>query len=470
MTQIIDVSYPCEKYVQGLRRAGVKTVIRYYSRDSAPSAGKRLHPPEAAGLAAAGLRIGIVYEGKHGNDISYFNRDVGVLDGDYARSYAQQTIGQPAGSTIYFGVDTDADPRRGKDEVNKRVIPYFQGIAEAFTNHSGGSDYVVGVYGSGAVCEALLDAGLVRMTWLAQSTGWSGYQKFLASGRWNLLQALDTVIAEVKCDPNTAGAGMDIGDFVLGAPVAATGQPHGLKFVNARSGVRLRAGPGVDFAVLSLLPYATSVKPWGFTDDWTLVDLQGVGASDGYISTGYLDSETIASAGLAAVSTTFPPTPLMRVSPTSFTGLLASSSADAPHIPVLIQNGNSADALAAARATAAGSMSGYPTNGCAAHLSALLRQSGINVPMTLGAGMLATRMANRGWQHINVGNQQPGDIGVCFDKDTSIPGADHIYLVVEALDQDKMLIADNQNKADAPHARSARGLDGRTATDYFLRA
>jgi hypothetical protein len=33
-----------------------------------------------------------------------------------------------------------------------------------------------------------------------------------------------------------------------------------------------------------------------------------------------------------------------------------------------------------------------------------------------------------------------------------------------------MMIADNQNTANAPHARSAHGRDGKTGTDYFLRA
>lgn len=469
MTRIIDVSYPCEKYAPALLKAGVQTVIRYYSRDSAPSAAKRLHPAEANALAAAGLRIGIVYEGKRGNDITYFDSQAGVEDGAYARMYAQHTIGQPAGSTIYFGIDTDADPRKGKDEINQRVIPYFQGIAKAFASDTGGSNYVPGVYGSGAVCEALLAAGLVRMTWLAQSTGWSGYQKFLASGQWNLLQGMDTVIAGVKCDPNIAGNGRDVGDFVLAAPRPVVVQTAGLKYVNARSGLRLRAGPGVDFGVLKLLPYGTALHPLGVSGDWTLVDLQGDSASDGYVSTGFLSDSANPGAALAEFA---------GLGPAEFTfqatqpllGVAGGSSADASHVPLLVQIGRSAEGLAAARSTANASMKGYPTNGCAAHLSALLQQASINVPMTLGAGKLANRIADRGWQRVAVGHQQAGDVGVCFDNDTAKPGADHVYLVIEPLDNDKMLIADNQNPANAPHPRSARGLDGKTGTDYFLRA
>lgn len=466
MVKIIDVSYPCERYAPGLRKAGVETVIRYYSRDSAPGAAKRLHPPEAAALGAAGLRIGVVYEGRRGNDIGYFDHDVGVEDGAYARNYARHIIGQPTGSAIYFGIDADADPR--KDEIRKRVIPYFEGIAKAFDREAGDADYVVGVYGSGAVCQALLDAGLVRMTWLAQSTGWAGYQKFLASGQWNMLQAMDAVIAGVRCDPNTAGQGKDIGDFALAASAPVLTGSSGLKYVNARSGLRLRAGPGVEFDILSLLPQGTAVHPVGVSGGWTAVDLQGDSAVDGYVTTGFLRS-TAAPGALAAISSApaGEEAALSAQRPTTLPS--GSASGDAVLIPVLIANGSTAAGIAAARVEARPAVKGYPKNGCAAHLSALLRQSGIDVPMTVGAGKLATLIERRGWRRIEVGGQRPGDVGVAYDNGDP-PGADHIYLVIEVLDDDQMKVTDNQNREDSPHSRSARGRDGRTGTDYFLRA
>jgi hypothetical protein len=33
-----------------------------------------------------------------------------------------------------------------------------------------------------------------------------------------------------------------------------------------------------------------------------------------------------------------------------------------------------------------------------------------------------------------------------------------------------MMISDNQNAADVPHARTVSGVDGKTPTEYFLRA
>jgi hypothetical protein len=140
------------------------------------------------------------------------------------------------------------------------------------------------------------------------------------------------------------------------------------------------------------------------------------------------------------------------------------------HVPELLQQGSTEAGLEAARTTAKAALPQYPTNGCAAHLSALLQQAGMDVPLTFGAGKLAQRMADRGWTRIEVGSQAAGDIGVCFDNDPTPTGADHIYLVIQALGPDEMSIADNQRTTDAPHTRFASGAGGKTPTEYFLRA
>jgi len=149
---------------------------------------------------------------------------------------------------------------------------------------------------------------------------------------------------------------------------------------------------------------------------------------------------------------------------------------DSIHIPALIANANSTAAIAHAQATAAAALHTvgvvFPHNACAATLSALLQDSGINVPMTFGAGKLAHilggQVGGRNWTHIHLGQQQAGDVGVCFDN-TLPSGADHIYLVasVNPSNPDDMMIADNQ--APTTHRRFASG-HGKTPTDYFLRA
>ena len=118
----------------------------------------------------------------------------------------------------------------------------------------------------------------------------------------------------------------------------------------------------------------------------------------------------------------------------------------------------------------------WPHNGCAANLSTLLRQAGIDVPPTVGAGRLAYllggRIGSRNWEHVPVGSQQPGDVGVTFDE-TPPEGSDHVYLVVECHGDDRMTIADNQSAALHDRRASGRPVPGgkaKTPTDYFLRA
>lgn len=135
-------------------------------------------------------------------------------------------------------------------------------------------------------------------------------------------------------------------------------------------------------------------------------------------------------------------------------------------IDKLISLGLSASGIAQAQKKAKDAWPPFPHNGCAANLSSLLQLAGIDVPMTLGAGKLAHIIKHRGWAEIEVGQQVAGDIGVTFDEGGN-PGADHIYLVVQTIDENEMIISDNQ--ATNPHRRFASGK-GKTPTDYFLRA
>jgi Domain of unknown function (DUF1906) len=144
-----------------------------------------------------------------------------------------------------------------------------------------------------------------------------------------------------------------------------------------------------------------------------------------------------------------------------------SATSDAAYIPGVLSAARTPQGLAAARREAEQALREYPHNGCAAHLSALLRESGIAIPMTLGAGKLAHLLASRGWKDVRVGSQEAGDVGVCFDE-TAPAGADHIYFVVQRYDDDRMLIADNQRRK--LHERYASGQGGKTPTEYFLRA
>lgn len=145
-------------------------------------------------------------------------------------------------------------------------------------------------------------------------------------------------------------------------------------------------------------------------------------------------------------------------------------------IQKLIELGSTEEGIAKAQVIAKKAMQDaglddWPHNGCAANLSALLKLSGIDVPMTLGAGKLASRLGglfnSRGWIHVPKGGQQPGDIGVAYD--TAPPaGSDHVYLVIKVNGKDQMMVSDNQDTKI--HNRTASGSGKFTETEYFLRA
>lgn len=210
MTKIIDTNRDTTRHLDALRAAGIETVIRYYARSMSS---KVIRRAEARAIAKAGLRLGIVYEGA-GDRLSAFSQDMGYRDAAFSRSHGAREIGQPAGSAVYFAVDFDASAA----ETRRAILPYFRGVARAFEEPNGLPVYRVGVYGSGAVCAAVLDAGLAELAWVSCSTGWSGYRAFVASGRWNLKQHLPVTIAGLDTDPDDVNpARLDIGDFVPGA-------------------------------------------------------------------------------------------------------------------------------------------------------------------------------------------------------------------------------------------------------------
>jgi len=137
-----------------------------------------------------------------------------------------------------------------------------------------------------------------------------------------------------------------------------------------------------------------------------------------------------------------------------------------PKIELLLALAKTPAGILAARVKAKEHELEFPHNGCAAFLSSLLDDAGIDTGVILSAGVLAEALVGRGWERVLVGKQEPGDIGVTQDwNKNGVP--DHIFLVVARLNADAMLIADNQ--APALHERYASGK-GKTPVEYFLRS
>ncbi len=173
----IDMATDASDVLGQLKQGQVDFVARYYrkpdSRWPALSAG------EAQRLSSLGLNIVAVWE-SHSRHPGYFSYASGFSDAIAAHQQAK-TIGQPTDTAIYFAVDFDA-----RNRSLDRVIDYFQGVAAGLTSAGGGiANYQVGVYGSGAVCDAVRRMGLARYAWLSNSIAWSGS---LGYRDWNIRQ------------------------------------------------------------------------------------------------------------------------------------------------------------------------------------------------------------------------------------------------------------------------------------------
>lgn len=240
---IIDTNRRTTAKLECLKSKGVSAIIRYYAR-STKQPEKRVTRTEAEAIVGAGLKLGIVQQ-SGGAGPGSFSHDAGLKDAAYARDYGAKVIGQPGGSAIYFAVDYDAS----QGEVNKRIVPYFEGVVEAFSAPTGMPSYDVGAYGSGLVCRTLLDLGLAKYTWLSQSSGFTGTAEFKKSKRWTLLQQMPSQLCGLGVDADDLN-GSTFGEFSslnsIGAPVAgstgtmlaaAEGGPSFVEFV---SGLNLR--------------------------------------------------------------------------------------------------------------------------------------------------------------------------------------------------------------------------------------
>lgn len=289
MRKGVDAATNLSGYAQRLREGGIDVAIRYYTKFSNA---KRMTRQEADTLAAAGLKIAVVYQDWN-NTIDRFSAAEGIAQATTAVNYARDTIRQPANSAIYFAVDFDASA----NELSTTIVPYFKAINERFAEVN--SPYAIGAYGSGLALRTLLSAGLIRYAWLCGSTGYRDYQKFKTSGDWHMLQKLQTTgFGGLTYDPNDISARYpDCGEFVaeplqpglapVGSPRSHAGVPH---IVIARDGLRLRSGPGLDFGAIRTVAYGSPVYVLSASGDWSLIDLEGDGKADGFMFTAFLQN------------------------------------------------------------------------------------------------------------------------------------------------------------------------------------
>lgn len=202
MSTIFDTPDPVTSVLP--RLTSTTAIIRYLN-SVGPRTRKVVQLAEAQAIAAAGKQLALVHEAW--GDFAHSGRGGisaadGARDGPYAYKVAS-ALGAPDGAAVYFAVDTDATPA----QIRSYVLPYFQQIKQAFS----GGLYRIGVYGCGAVCEAVIGAGLADLGWLSCSKGWTGYASFLSKAA--LVQSVPTHLSGLDIDPDTAQVA-DWGQFV----------------------------------------------------------------------------------------------------------------------------------------------------------------------------------------------------------------------------------------------------------------
>jgi len=183
-----DVNADVSAVLGAFKAEGVEWVGRYY--------GVSKHVPlrhsEAAAVSAAGLWLVSIFESGWPTSVAYFTFQQGASDARDACREAQVT-GQPIGTPIYATVDFDAP-----FEAGGPVDLYFEGWRSAMLALGGGDlPYMVGVYGSGDVCAALVARGLAHYGWLAQACGWSGSDTYTG---WSIKQGPTVTVAGLAVD------------------------------------------------------------------------------------------------------------------------------------------------------------------------------------------------------------------------------------------------------------------------------
>jgi Domain of unknown function (DUF1906) len=203
---IIDTPWTATAKLTALKKAGVETIIRYYNfNNSKKLPEKRIEKAEAAAIHAAGMTVAVVFQ--------QFQRDVGDFTADKGKSSFARAIelagniGQPAGGVIYFACDVDFI----KKTQLAAVETFFTAISASMATLPKAERFMIGAYGSGTVLAMLQAKKLVERTWLAQSTGWSGFKDYKKSKAWALLQGPQTKVGGLDCDTNEANG--DFGAF-----------------------------------------------------------------------------------------------------------------------------------------------------------------------------------------------------------------------------------------------------------------
>jgi len=201
----VDLSVPVNQaFLTTMRDVGVRTIIRYYDHEDETIPGKTLRRAERDLIVGNGFDILVVFQ--HWNQrLKSFTPQRGKADAERSLVLALENRQTPD-SAIYVGVDG----HWGSPSELEAIKAYFA-AAKARLKYT---PFRIAAYGSGLVCNELLNAGLAEMCWLSNAKSWPGYRDFIKSGRWTLVQRLSQNCGGRNVDFNLGnGVDRDIGQF-----------------------------------------------------------------------------------------------------------------------------------------------------------------------------------------------------------------------------------------------------------------
>jgi Domain of unknown function (DUF1906) len=224
MARGIDLPTDASDVLNELQDSRIEFVARYYRLPE--SRWPALTASEAQRLSSLGLKIVAVWE-SHSREPAHFSYSSGYSDAMMAYWQAR-AAGQPTGSAIYLAVDFNAP-----QQILYAIDDYFRGVAAGLAAAGEGhADYAIGVYGSGAVCDAVKRAGLAQYSWLSNSFAWDGSTSY---DDWNIKQGAQA--PDLPFDHDSDEAREEYGAFRLAnySVSAPYNQPTPGEFSNARA-------------------------------------------------------------------------------------------------------------------------------------------------------------------------------------------------------------------------------------------
>lgn len=186
--RIIDSACDLTNHAEGMRLAGINTVIRYYAHGPGQWAGKVLTKTELDVLEAQNLSVAVVFQNNNNVPENFLKENKKVEDVMWARTHADH-LQQPEGTPIYFGVDFDLrhwDGKKSDSNVTEQRIAAIKRYFEYAREELAKDGRKLGAYGCGKTCEVL--EGIADYFWLSSSADYWRSGEFYNSGEWHLFQ------------------------------------------------------------------------------------------------------------------------------------------------------------------------------------------------------------------------------------------------------------------------------------------